>query len=147
MKNSTAWEILAERETAALGKLSQRKRSLSLEKEHLEKRIKDIDKYILEYTSGMNEETGMDWSMQKINSNMRMVTQLASGRKELEKIYKECQLALKLVTSGIIKHQEELLKFNKVRANKKFQVDLKEKTIENKELDSLALSNFISGQR
>ena len=147
MKNSTAWEILAERETAALGKLSQRKRSLSLEKEHLEKRIKDIDKYILEYTSGMNEETGMDWSMQKINSNMRMVTQLASGRKELEKIYKECQLALQMVTSGIMKHQEELLKFNKVRANKKFQVDLKEKTIENKELDSLALSNFISGQR
>ena len=147
MKNSTAWEILAERETAALGKLSQRKRSLSLEKEHLEKRIKDIDKYILEYTSGMNEETGMDWSIQKINSNMRMVTQLASGRKELEKIYKECQLALQMVTSGIMKHQEELLKFNKVRANKKFQVDLKEKTIENKELDSLALSNFISGQR
>ena len=147
MKNSTAWEILAERETAALGKLSQRKRSLSLEKEHLEKRIKDIDKYILEYTSGMNEEIGMDWSMQKINSNMRMVTQLASGRKELEKIYKECQLALQMVTSGIMKHQEELLKFNKVRANKKFQVDLKEKTIENKELDSLALSNFISGQR
>ena len=147
MKNSTAWEILAERETAALGKLSQRKRSLSLEKKHLEKRIKDIDKYILEYTSGMNEEIGMDWSMQKINSNMRMVTQLASGRKELEKIYKECQLALQMVTSGIMKHQEELLKFNKVRANKKFQVDLKEKTIENKELDSLALSNFISGQR
>ena len=52
MKTTTAWEILAERETAALGKLSQRKRSLSLEKARLEKRIKDIDKYILEYTSG-----------------------------------------------------------------------------------------------
>ena len=147
MKNSTAWEILAERETAALGKLSQRKRSLSLEKEHLEKRIKDIDRYILEYTSGMKEETEMDWSMQKINSNMKMVTQLASGRKELEKIHKECQLALKVVTSGIMKHQEELLKFNKVRENKRHQMDLKEKTIENKELDSLALNNFISGQR
>ena len=147
MKNSTAWEILAERETAALGKLSQRKRSLSLEKEALEKRIKDIDRYILEYTSGMKEEAEMDWSMQKVNNNMRMVTQLASGRKELEKIHTECQLALKMVTSGIMKHQEELLKFNKVRANKKFQMDLEEKSIENKELDNIALTNFISGQR
>ena len=147
MKNSTAWEILAERETAALGRLSQRKRSLSLEKEHLEKRLKDIDRYILEYTSGMKGETELDWSMQKINSNMKMVTQLASGRQELEKIYKECQMALKMVTSGIMKHQEELLKFNKVRANKKFQMDLEEKSIENKELDSIALNSFFSDQR
>tara|TARA_B100000427_G_scaffold270536_1_gene237205 strand:- start:327 stop:770 length:444 start_codon:yes stop_codon:yes gene_type:complete len=147
VKNSTAWEILAERETAALGKLSQRKRSLSLEKEHLEKRINDIDKYILEYTSGLKEETELEHSLQKINSKMNMVTQLASGRKELEKIHKECQLALELVTSGIMRHQEELLKFNKVKENKKIQLDLEEKIIENKELDSLALNSFISGHR
>ncbi len=147
MKSTTAWEILAERETAALRKLSQRKRSLSLEKEHLEKRIKDIDKYILEYTSGPKEETRTEWSMQKINSNMKMVTQLASGRKELEKIHKECELALEMVTSGIMKHQEELLKFNKVRENKRFQMDLIKKTKENKELDALALNSFFSGQR
>ena len=112
MKNSTAWEILAERETAALGKLSQRKRSLSLEKARLEKRIKDIDKYILEYTSGIKEETEFEKSMQKINTNMKMVTQLATGRKELEKIHSECQLALEVVTSGIMRHQEELLKLS-----------------------------------
>ena len=85
--------------------------------------------------------------MQKINTNMKMVTQLATGRKELEKIHSECQLALEVVTSGIMRHQEELLKYNKVRENKKFQMKLKEKTIENKELDSLALSGFISSQR
>ena len=66
------------------GQLSQRKRSLSLEKARLEKRIKDIDKYILEYTSGIKEETEFEKSMQKINTNMKMVTQLATGRKELE---------------------------------------------------------------
>ena len=76
-----------------------------------------------------------------------MVTQLATGRKELEKIHSECQLALEMVTSGIRRHQEELLKYNKVRENKRFQMELKEKTIENKELDSLALSGFISSQR
>ena len=54
------------KETAALGKLSQRKRSLSLEKEHLEKRIKDIDKYILEYTSGLEEETGRSGVCKKL---------------------------------------------------------------------------------
>tara|TARA_Y100001970_G_scaffold293544_1_gene441098 strand:- start:2028 stop:2471 length:444 start_codon:yes stop_codon:yes gene_type:complete len=147
VKNSTAWEILAEREAAALGKLSQRKRSLSIEKARLEKRINDIDEYILEYTSGLKEETELEHSLQKINSKMNMVTQLASGRKELEKIHKECELALELVTSGIMRHQEELLKFNKVRENKKIQLDLKEKMIENKELDELALNGFISGQR
>ena len=78
---------------------------------------------------------------------MKMVTQLATGRKELEKIHSECQLALEVVTSGIMRHQEELLKYNKVRENKRFQMELKEKTIENKELDSLALSGFISSQR
>ena len=85
--------------------------------------------------------------MQQINTNMKMVTQLATGRKELEKIHSECQLALEVVTSGIMRHQEELLKYNKVRENKRFQMELKEKTIENKELDSLALSGFISSER
>ena len=85
--------------------------------------------------------------MQKINTNMKMVTQLASGRKELEKIHSECQLALEMVTSGIMKHQEELLKYNKVRENKRFQMDLIEKAKENKELDTLALNGFISSQR
>ena len=85
--------------------------------------------------------------MQKINTNMKMVTQLATGRKELEKIHSECQLALEVVTSGIMRHQEELLKYNKVGENKRFQMDLKEKAIENKELDSLALNGFISSQR
>ena len=85
--------------------------------------------------------------MQKINTNMKMVTQLATGRKELEKIHSECQLALEVVTSGIMRHQEELLKYNKVRENKRFQMELIEKTKENKELDSLALSGFISSQR
>ena len=93
------------------------------------------------------EETEFERSMQQLNTNMKMVTQLATGRKELEKIHSECQLALEVVTSGIMRHQEELLKYNKVRENKRFQMELKEKTIENKELDSLALSGFISSQR
>ena len=46
-----------------------------------------------------------------------------------------------------MKHQEELLKFNKVGENKRFKIDLIEKAKENKELDTLALNGFISGQR
>ena len=83
MKTINTWKTLADREKAALRKLSERKKSLSLEKERLEARINDIDRYILEYTSGMKQDTGDKHSVQKINSKMNMVTQLASGRKEL----------------------------------------------------------------
>ena len=129
------------------GQVEPAKKIFIFRKGPLRKADKDIDKYILEYTSGIKEETEFERSMQKINTNMKMVTQLATGRKELEKIHSECQLALEVVTSGIMRHQEELLKYNKVRENKRFQMELKEKTIENKELDSLALSGFISSQR
>tara|TARA_B100001029_G_scaffold160623_1_gene148792 strand:+ start:654 stop:1097 length:444 start_codon:yes stop_codon:yes gene_type:complete len=147
MKDLNTWKTLADREKAALSKLSERKKSLSIEKERLEKRINDIDRYILEYTSGMKQETGVEHSVQKINSKMNMVTQLASGRKELEKIHRECQLALEVVTKGMIKHQEELLKFNKVSENQRKLIIKKEKYIENKEIDSLALHNFVSEMR
>ena len=103
MKQLNTWKTLADKEEAALNKLGERKKSLSAEKERLEKRINDIDRYILEYTTGMKQETGAEHSVQKINSKMNMVTQLASGRKELEKIYRECQLALEVVTSGIFR--------------------------------------------
>tara|TARA_B100001029_G_scaffold147256_1_gene128088 strand:+ start:908 stop:1351 length:444 start_codon:yes stop_codon:yes gene_type:complete len=147
VKQLNTWKTLADREEAALNKLGERKKSLSAEKERLEKRINDIDRYILEYTTGMKQETGAEHSVQKINSKMNMVTQLASGRKELEKIYRECQLALEVVTSGIMRHQEKLLKFNKVRESQKKLIISKENAIENKELDSLALHNFISELR
>ena len=147
MKTINAWKALANKEKAALRKLSERKKSLSLEKKRLEARINDIDRYILEYTSGMKQDTGDEHSVQKINSKMNMVTQLASGRKELEKIRNECQQALELVTRGMIKHQEELLKFNKVRENQEKLIISKEKYNENKDLDSLALHNFVSELR
>ena len=147
MKDLNTWKTLADREKAALSKLSERKKSLSVEKERLEKRINDIDRYILEYTSGMKQETGIEHSVQNINSKMNMVTQLASGRKELEKIHRECQVALEVVTSGMIKHQEELLKFNKVRESQIELIRSKEKIIENKEIDSFALQNFVSEVR
>ena len=147
MKELNTWKTLADREKAAINKLSERKKSLSAEKERLEKRISDIDRYILDYTSGMKQETGVEHSVQKINSKMNMVTQLASGRKELEKIHRECQLALEVVTRGMMKHQEELLKFNKVRESQRKLIISREKVIENKELDSLALHNFVSDLR
>ena len=147
MKESSPWKTLAAREKAALSKLSQRKKSLSAEKERLEKRINDIDRYILEYTSGTGPETGVEHSVQKINSKMNMVTQLARGRRELEKIHSECQVALEVVTHSMMKHQEELLKFNKVSESQRKLMISKEKANENKELDSLALHNFVSELR
>ena len=144
MSERTLWKTLADRESAALGKLNERKKSLVSEKTRIESRIKDIDEYIFEYTSGMKQESDSMHNLQKINSKMNMITQLANARKELEAIQRECQKALGVLTGGIMRHQEELLKYSKVREKQKEHVAYQEKSIENKEMDALALRNFIS---
>ena len=106
-----------------------------------------IDKYIFEYTSGMKQESGSEHSLQKINGKMNMITQLANARKELEAIQRECQHALDALTTGIVRHQEELLKYSKIREKYKEHIALKEKSNESKELDALAIQNFISEMR
>ena len=144
MSERTLWKTLADRESAALGKLNERKKSLVSEKTRIENRIKDIDEYIFEYTSGMKQESDSEHNLQKINGKMNMITQLANARKELEAIQRECQKALGVLTGGIMRHQEELLKYSKVREKQKEHVAYQEKSNENKEMDALALRNFIS---
>ena len=147
MSERTLWKTLADRESAALGKLNERKKSLVSEKTRIENRIKDIDEYIFEYTSGMKQESGSEHSLQKINGKMNMITQLANARKELEAIQRECQQALDALTNGIVRHQEELLKYSKIRQKYKEHIAHKEKSNESKELDALAIQNFISEMR
>ena len=144
MSERTLWKTLADRESAALGNLNERKKSLVSEKTRIENRIKDIDEYIFEYTSGMKHESDSEHNLQKINGKMNMITQLANARKELEAIQRECQKALGVLTGGIMRHQEELLKYSKVREKQKEHVAYQEKSSENKEMDELALRNFIS---
>ena len=144
MSKRTLWKTLADKESAALGKLNERKKSIVSEKRRIEKRIKDIDEYIFEYTSGMNKEADCEPDLQKINGKMNMITHLANARKELEAIQRECQQVLGVLTGGIVRHQEELLKYRKVREKHEEHIACEEKSRENREMDALAIRNFIS---
>lgn len=138
------WKTLAGKETAKLVKLSESKEVLSSQKKQLIARIADIDQYIFEYTSRLQEESDLEFGVQKINGIMNMITQLMTARRDLEAFHRECSEALSAVTSKIIGHQVELLKFNKVRERHQKQVTSSEKMRDDKELDAIALHNFIA---
>ena len=147
MSERTLWKTLADKESATLGKLNERKKTVVSEKRRIERRLKDIDDYIFEYTSRMKQEADAEHNLQRLNGKMNMITQLANARKELEAIQRECQHALDALTTGIVRHQEELLKYSKISEKYKEYIVCKEKSNESKELDALAIQNFISDMR
>ena len=138
------WKTLAGKETAKLVKLSESKEVLSSQKKQLIARIADIDQYIFEYTSRLQEESDLEFGVQKINGIMNMITQLISARRDLEVFDKLCNEALTSVTSKIVGHQVELLKFNKVSERHQKQIVSNENMRDHKELDAIALHNFIA---
>jgi len=138
------WKTLAGKETAKLVKLSEGKEVLFSQKKRLIARIADIDQYIFEYTSRLQEESDFEYGVQKINGIMNMITQLISARRDLEVFDRECSEALTRVTSKIVAHQVELLKFNKVSERHQKQIVSNENMRDDKELDAIALHNFIA---
>ena len=138
------WKTLAGKETAKLAKLSESKEALLSQKKRLSARIDDIDQYIFEYTSRLEEESGFEYGVQKINGIMNMITQLISARRDLEVFDRECSEDLTIVTSKIVGHQIELLKFNKVSERHQKQIVSSEIMRNDKELDAIALHNFIA---
>jgi len=109
------WKTLVDRENSVIAKLCEKKETLFLEKKRLETRIADIDKYVFEYTSGLQQESNVEYGLKKINDRMNMITQLMSARSDLENFQVECNQALGAIATRIAAHQAELLKFNKVR--------------------------------
>ena len=141
------WKSLAGKETAQLMRLSERKESLFLQKKKLISRIADIDQYILDYTSRLRDESDFEYGVQKINGIMKMITQLMSAKRDLEVFDLQCGEALRIVTNKIVGHQVELLKYNKVRERHQKQTFLNEKMRDDKELDAIALHNFIADMK
>jgi flagellar biosynthesis chaperone FliJ len=92
----------------------------------------------------LQEESDFEYGVQKINGIMNMITQLISARRDLEVFVSECSEALTTVTSKIVGHQVELLKFNKVSERHQKQIVSSENMRDDKELDAIALHNFIA---
>ena len=142
--DNNIWKTLAGKETAKLVKLSESKEVLFSQKKRLIARIADIDQYIFEYTSRLQEESDFEYGVQKINGIMNMITQLISARRDLEVVDRECGEALTSVTSKIVGHQVELLKFSKVSERYQKQIISSENMRDDKELDAIALHNFVA---
>jgi len=138
------WKTLVDRENSVIAKLCEKKETLFLEKKRLEARISDIDKYVFEYTSGLQQESNVEYGLKKINDRMNMITQLMSARSDLEAFQAECNQALGAIATRIAVHQAELLKFNKVRDSQRKRDISSQNRREDKELDALALNNFIA---
>ena len=147
MSKKNIWKTLAEKETAVLTKLFQNKEALSIERKRLDARIADIDSYVFEYTAGLKQESDVEFGLKKINDKMNMITQLMTDRSDLEVFRKGCDEALGALAHKISSHQAELLKFNKVRDSQDKEYILSLNREEDKELDALALSNFMSAMK
>ena len=141
------WKTLADKESAALSRLCQNKEALSIERKRLDARIADIDSYVFEYTAGLKQESDIEFGVKKINDRMNMITQLMSARSDLEVFKKGCDEALNALAQKISAHQAELLKFNKVRESQYKEYILSQNKREDKELDALALSNYMSAMK
>ena len=64
------WKTLVDKENSIIAKLCEKKESLFLEKKRLEARIADIDKYVFEYTSGLQQESNVEYGVKKINDRL-----------------------------------------------------------------------------
>lgn len=147
MSKKNIWKTLADKETATLAKLCQNREALSMERKRLDARIADIDSYVFEYTAGLKQESDIEFGFKKINDKMNMITQLMTARGDLEVFKKGCDEALGALAHKISNHQAELLKFNKVRESQNKEYIASVNKQEDKELDALALSNFMSAMK
>jgi flagellar export protein FliJ len=117
-----------------------------MQKKKLAARIKDIDKYIFEYSTGIRDESEINFDIKKVQDKLKMISQLTDARGQLTKFDAQCDLNLTQLSSQIVNHEVERMKFEKIRLQKKENAEKLEKRIEIKNLDELAIRNFLTNE-
>ena len=140
------WQTLSNRESAVIGKLRTQQDALDMQKKKLAARIKDIDKYIFEYSTGIRDESEINFDIQKVQDKLKMISQLTDARGQLTKFDAQCDLNLTQLSSQIVNHEVERMKFEKIRLQKKENAEKLEKKIDVKNLDEVALRNFLTNE-
>ena len=73
------WQTLSNRESAVIGKLRTQQDALDMQKKKLAARIKDIDKYIFEYSTGIRDESEINFDIKKVQDKLKMISQLTDA--------------------------------------------------------------------
>jgi flagellar biosynthesis chaperone FliJ len=143
----TIWQTLSNKESAVLSKLRTQQDALDIQKKNLAARIRDIDKYIFEYSAGIRDESEINFDIQRVQDKLKMISQLTNARGQLIKFDAQCDLNLDQLSNQIVNHEVERIKFEKIRLQKKDGIERLERKIETKNLDEIALRNFLVSDR
>ena len=138
------WQTLSNKESALIGKLRTQQDALDMQKKKLAARIKDIDQYIFEYSTGIRDESEINFDVRKVQDKLKMISQLTNARGQLVKFNAQCDLNLTQLSSQIVNHEVERMKFEKIRLQKKEDFEKLERRIDSKNLDEIALRNFLT---
>ncbi|MDG0998968.1 MAG: flagellar FliJ family protein [Gammaproteobacteria bacterium] len=138
------WQTLSNKESALIGKLRTQQDALDMQKKKLAARIKDIDQYIFEYSTGIRDESEINFDVRKVQDKLKMISQLTNARGQLVKFDAQCDLNLTQLSSQIVNHEVERMKFEKIRLQKKENFERLERRIDSKNLDEIALRNFLT---
>ena len=139
----TIWQTLSNKESAVIGKLRTQQDALDMQKKKLAARIRDIDQYIFEYSTGIRDESEINFDVQKVQDKLKMISQLTNARGQLIKFDAQCDLNLTQLSSQIVNHEVERMKFEKIRLQKKENIEKVERRTDSKNLDEIALRNFL----
>ena len=144
MNRIDIWKALSDKEAGNLKKLHLKREACNFEKIRIENKVLDIESYIYEYKSGLQDDSEMNSGMQRIHQKMSMISQLSDVRSKLMRNKLECIENIKIINNNITLHEIEMMKFDKMEEKKRKIYKDSELKIEVKNLDELAIRNFQS---
>ena len=144
MNRIDIWKALSDKEAGNLKKLHLKREAFNFEKIRIENKVLDIESYIYEYKSGLQDDSEMNSGMQRIHQKMNMISQLSDVRSKLMRNKLECIENMKIINNNITLHEIEMMKFDKMEEKKRKIYKDSELKIEVKNLDELAIRNFQS---
>ena len=142
MNRTDIWKVLSDKEAGNLKKLHLKREAFNSEKIRIEAKVLDIEGYIYEYKSGLQDDSEMNSGMQRIHQKMTMISQLSDVRSQLMRNKLECIENLKIINNNITLHEIEMMKFDKIEENQREKYKDNELKVEVKKLDELAIRNF-----
>lgn len=142
MNRTDIWKVLSDKEAGNLKKLHLKREAFNSEKIRIEAKVLDIEGYIYEYKSGLQDDSEMNSGMQRIHQKMTMISQLSDVRSQLMRNKLECIENLKIINNNITLHEIEMMKFDKMEENQREKYKDNELKVEVKKLDELAIRNF-----
>ena len=97
MNRIDIWKALSDKEAGNLKKLHLKREAFNFEKIRIENKVLDIESYIYEYKSSLQDDSEMNSGMQRIHQKMNMISQLSDVRSKLMRNKLECIENIKIM--------------------------------------------------